>query len=244
MRKRFGPRLREYKRLGKELIPPLLSFFPQLEEINWWSETLPEFLWIDSLLQAYGQTAGANLLNDFLGVLDKFYEDPKFILNGLVTSFGDVPQQFRSEILVKHASDIEWAVKKPFAHVLTLYKNCPMRWLVRESAGPDSSAAIAAVRAAVVRLLPGKDDYGGFCRAIPLRRYFVHKQVLVASNLTELIDSITKYPHGDRFRVESFARSHLNGDLRNRSEEGRWSLDWVKSFWRENYSIVGCDLNE
>jgi hypothetical protein len=236
------PRLKHFKRLKKEIIPPLgiLNF----EQVFWTRDLLPEFLWIDALMQTFGRREAVRIFNSFLSVLDGFYPKGPHILTGTVGDFGNIPEEHRIVVNKKYKRQIEEAVEGPFWHVLSLYIRCPMRWLAPELTKTDKKTAIDLTRDAVLRLLPGKDEYAACCRAIPLNRYFAHNKILISSNLTDLIKSIEEYPNGDRLHAESFARNTLNSDMQRRAETDPQVFDWAKHFWSQNRELNGCKFDK
>jgi hypothetical protein len=69
---------------------------------------------------------------------------------------------------------------------------------------------------------------------------FVHKRLFIVNTLTELIEAISKYPLGDRWRVESFARTTISPLIIQRAQKDVSALDWSRYFWRTNMSLVEC----
>src|ERR1017187_9780951 len=87
--------LEHHKRIGKELIPPFLQMPGGMEQLFWMRDLLPEFLWIDSLVQEYGDSDAAKIFNDFLSATDRFNPHPKAILDGTIGGFRFIPQELR-----------------------------------------------------------------------------------------------------------------------------------------------------
>lgn len=232
--------LHDHKRFKKQLIPPFNRLSPQPEQIFWAKDLLPEFLWIDSLTQEYGERAALSVFGEFLSAIDPLVSDSCEVVDGTVSAFGFVPRELRKEFLQTYGGKIEWAVRKPFGAVVGLYPECPMRWLLSDTGGDD----IEAVRNAVIRLLPGKDSYCARLRVLPITRYFVHKKLKITSNLTELIEALKQYPKGDTAHVESFARNVYNTLVGERAKKSPETLKWAKDFWRRNTEFAQCRLPE
>src|SRR5258708_17529570 len=114
-----------------------------------------------------------------------------------------------------------------------------MKWMV-EVGSVDRNSAISAVRDEVVRLFPGKDPHSGFCRTLPLIRLLAHHKVVISSHLTETIDAIKRYPYGDNYRAETFARTAHSSSLMHLAEEDSGVFAWASSFWKSNQVIVPC----
>jgi hypothetical protein len=210
-----------------------------MEQIFWLRDLLPEFLWIDALVLEYGKPGANRILNDFLTDADRFNSHSKQILDGTIGAFRLIAEDQRHAFAQELAAKITVAVARPLRHVLTLYPDCPMRWMALEQP-TDRDGAIVAVRDAVARLFPGKDPYAGFCRALPLNRFFAHQKVHISSKLKETIEAIEKYPHGDRYRAETFARTIHNMTLMRQAEEAPDTFAWARSFWNYSRTIVSC----
>ena len=232
--------LEHHKQVGKELIPPFQQIGPSMEQVFWLRDLLPEFLWIDSLVQEYGQSSAARMFNDFLSVADPFNSHPKAILDGTIGAFQFIAQERREAFVQAFPEKIDAAVVRPFRHILFLYPECPMTWMTPQSSSGDRVSSIEAVRGAFLRLIAGKEPYAGFCRALPLNRFFAHNKVHIFSHLTETIEAIKKYPYGDRYRAETFARSVHNMTLMQQAKEDPNRFAWARHFWRSNRAIVPC----
>jgi len=223
----------------KELLPPFNRLSPAPEQIFWLRDLLPEFLWIDALVQEYGRPQGNKVLNEFLTEADRFNPDIREILDGTVSAFRLIPEDQRSVFVKALSSSIERAVTRPFRYILGLYPECPMNWIA-EAKLDDIGRTITEVRNAVARLFPGKDDYAGFCRALPLNRFFAHDKIKIVNTLKDTIEAIKTYPYGDKYRAEAFARNTHNMVFMQRVRENSETFAWARYFWNKNLAIAGC----
>jgi hypothetical protein len=232
-------KLEAHRRKGKELIPPFQQHGIVTTQIYWWRDHLPEFLWIDSVVERYGHLTAVRLFNEFLSAADRFNSDEKDILDGTVGSFTLVPENRREEFRRELATYIAVAVDRPFGEILSLYPDCPMSWVLTNRPA-DRDKGVKLIRNAVNRLSHGKDEHGGFCRTFPLHRMFAHKKIYITDTMTELATAIQEYPAGDRWRVETFARSTHDGMFLQRAAEDPGLLIWSRSFWNTNLTIAPC----
>jgi hypothetical protein len=235
-------KLESHKRIGKELIPPFRSMGVSVEQIFWWRDILPEFLWIDALVQTYGEPLAVRVFGDFLSAADRFNCDDDHILDGTISAFNLIPEGKRQPFREELAAHVSSAIIQPFGEVIGLYPECPMSWLSTVGCvNPD--AAISSIRDAILRLIPGKDNHAGLCRALPLHRMFAHHKVFIVDTLTELIEAIQSYPEGDRWRVESFARQTHDSLFLQQAQENPKRLAWSRYFWNANLSIAPCQYD-
>jgi hypothetical protein len=165
------------------------------------------------------------------------------ILDGTIGVFRFIPDGDRPAFVRELAAKIDTAVARPLRYVLSLYPDCPMKWIAPNQSA-DRELSIVAVREAIGRLLPGKEPHAGFCRALPLNRFFAHNRVHIASHLTETIEALRSYPRGDNYHAETFARATHNIDLMNRAKEDPNTFAWARSFWNSNLTIVPCVFHE
>ncbi len=236
----FTSKIKDYKRDKKTLTPP----FGQLKmiQVMWHKDMLPDFLWIDSLIAFYGEMGAPIYYNHLLDVLDKYHSGEP-ILTGMISEFSLIPEKDREEIISKNKFLIEDTIINPFSHIIRLYPECPMSWLLdgADLTPQDNGDAIEDAKRAVKRLFPAKDSHGGFVRALPLSRFFKHNKVFITSKLTELVKSIEEYPNGDRHHAESFARTTHNmyyGQERSKNPD---LAKWSEYFWKINYTISKCE---
>ena len=231
--------IEHHKQIGKELVPPFQQVGPRMDQIFWLRDLLPEFLWIDSLLHAYAQPKAVAIFNDFLTAADRFNTHPTRILDGTVSAFRLIPIEHRQDFVAELHEIIEAAVVNPFRHLLSVYADCPMTW-VAPNTPIDCGVATEAARQGFLRLMPGKDKHAGLCRALPLNRFFAHNKVHISADLKETIEAIKQYPHGDRYRAESFARNMHNMQLMHEAEQNPDMFAWARSFWNTNRNLVPC----
>ena len=231
--------LEHHKRVGKELIPPFQQIGPKIDQIFWLRDLVPEFLWIDALVQEYDQSAAVLIFNDFLSAADRFNSHATEILDGTIGTFRFIAEERRQAFVEKVGAKIDFAVVRPLRHVLSLYPECPMGWMAPLPL-VDRDASIAAVRSACLRLFADKEPHAGFCRALPLNRFFAHNRVCISSQMEETIQAIQSYPYGDEYCAESFARSVHNMTIMLRARKDPDTFAWARSFWNCNRMIAPC----
>src|SRR5438132_11643396 len=105
-KKIYRSSLKDHKRVKKDLVPPFRQL-GRVDQIFWPRDLLPEFLWIDSLVQEYGQAAAASVFNDFLQTLDPLNPDSKHILDGTIAAFGRISEDLRRGFLTVHSGKAE-----------------------------------------------------------------------------------------------------------------------------------------
>jgi hypothetical protein len=96
-----------------------------------------------------------------------------------------------------------------------------------------------------VQLLPGKDEFCGRIRAVPLCRLLKHGKLHFFADMP-VVKLMPKYPvdlnDDERYHVESVARSTINMMLQ--MHEPNRLGNWAQYFWRHNYDLTECRPRE
>jgi len=240
----FTP-LASQKRVGSRLQGPLSTAGSNIELVDWLRDLLPEHLWLAALADGIGMGAAVGVYNAFMDALDEFWTH-KFVALGLLSDFGLLSRDERASFLQKNSQLVDEYFHRPLGRILSLYPDNPAFWLTNskllESEGSvDPFVELARMRRLVTLLAPGKDQFAGRIRAIPLNRLFKHNKLFVAKGLA-VIDLLPKYPMGltdeELFLVESFARSTIRITIEHREQPDLFA--WSKYFWRHNYDLLPC----
>lgn len=241
-RKEFSS-LDKHRRHGTKLRTELSEMGWDL--IDWERDLVPEHLWLAALADTFTLGKAHEPYSTFLDALDEFW-DGDWIAFGLLSDFGALSEARRTEFKEKHRDLIRDLFHVPVGRVLAFYPDCPAAWLIDKEVLDDEGhldpeVELGRLRRLITRLLPGKDDYAGHLRALPLGRAFKHDKV----EFTERIEAtklFPKYPgdctEEEQYRVQSTARSSLNmmhGNIQRFQERV-----WPKYFWRHNHNLATC----
>ena len=249
-KKRKGPGhtpLLQHKKVGSKLSTAMSGF--NIELMDWARDLLPEHLWIASLAEEYGLSRFHNLYNKFLDELDKIWEKDDVLL-GLITDFGLIPRDKRDKFIKDNEELISILFHKPIGRILAFYPENPAAWLITEkylseSGRLDPDVELPRLRSLVIKMLPGKNEFAGRIRAVPMNRLFKHNKISFNKDLS-VVELLPKYPtectEDERFLAESTARSAIQVGLQQRKEY--LDKQWPKYFWRHNFDLVACKVHE
>ncbi|MBI4579313.1 MAG: hypothetical protein HY718_06395, partial [Planctomycetes bacterium] len=167
-------RIERYKRTGKKLQPPLATY-PGVKQVDYHRQLLPQLLWLESLLDLYGENRLPGIVYPFLDLVDALGTTGPDPVSGLVESFAFVPAAKRQSFVSDNRSVVEIAVIKPFLSALHLYRDCPMNWLMASYEGAhedcDLDSAITSVKKWTASLLDRVGEHSNMVRAIVFARY-------------------------------------------------------------------------
>lgn len=122
-------RLDAYKRRGKTLAPPLMNYL-QVSPLEYDRQLLPQLLWLESVVDRYGEKKLPGLVHRFLDLMDALGTTGSDPVSGMVESFLFVPEAKRAAFVHDHRDAVQAMVIEPFGPALLLYGDCPMKWLM------------------------------------------------------------------------------------------------------------------
>lgn len=226
--------LKSYSRHKKTLSSPFAMF--RMEQVFYPRDDIPELLWLESLSHYYGESMGHRIFNEFADSIDNFYNPTSTnFFDGTISSFTVLDTKTRKAFMRDHPNLIRKAILVPFENIISLYPKIPMRWLLKDkrTMRTQKEKALKELCSSLIRLLPAKDDYAGNVRAMPLNRLFKWGTVHISSSMKETIEAIEQYPKGDRYRLQSFARTIYNLSKSKYSK----NTNWASYFWNYNYKL-------
>lgn len=240
-RKRGSSSLGDHQRQEKTLVPPLKQL-PQMQEVSWTHEGLPDILWLAAVEQETGHLPAAH---QPLDALDEFVPEGTQILDGRLSRFALIPEARRAEARGALIERAAWGLPDALGHALALYPDCPAAWLYEEwaeenSADPEIGAGY--LKRLVAPLLDPKGPESSRLRLMVLARYVKHGKVHVPPD-SEFVTLMPKYPYGldeeERRIAESLGRAMWNGFFQMDDESIGQS--WAEYFWRHSWHISQCE---
>lgn len=138
-RKRLSSTLADHKKEGRTLKPPFRTI-ENFRSVTWMKDTMPDMLWLCSIISTNGQMPGLLACTRLLDIVDEIAEPyishleerDKPVFDGRLTTFEWVPEAARATILQELEAQglYELVVPEGFVHSLGLYPKAPGRWLI------------------------------------------------------------------------------------------------------------------
>ena len=123
--------IKKHQKKRKKLSTQLVAM-GSVQQVIWDKELLPEFLWIDALARAYNnKRIWWKIFTKFMDTIDEYIEE-EVLVNGTISDFGKIPPKARDDILKEKYDLIIRDFAEPIGRVLSLYPECPARWLIPE----------------------------------------------------------------------------------------------------------------
>ncbi len=240
--KRKRRRIDAYKRSGKTLAPPLATYM-NLRSLDYHRQLLPQLLWLESVLDRYGDKQFPGLVHRFLDLVDTLGTTGSDPVSGMVDSFVFIPEVKRAAFIHDHADAIQAMVVDSFGPALALYGTCPMKWLMdscgRTDCQLDVDSALASLKRWTGSLLDREGDHANMTRAMVLARYLKAGKIRLPND-PELMNELTTYPNcKDRRATECMLRAMSHGVF----DDVIHKFTWSDAFWSTNGRISMCTVD-
>jgi hypothetical protein len=220
--------LGDHKQLGKRFIPPLAQI-PNLSEISWRKEIVPNYLWIALLNQMYGHAKAAELCVDFakaaIQVANKGEYEGWFSAISSYCVFSE--DQWDQIIFLLEEKQIIDFFTQAFRELINYYPKCP---LLRD------------FKTLLEKLIDRKSQAATFVQADALYVGFLTGKFVVSDKLALAeFPEIEKYPHTEKSKmVASSIRATIN--LIGGFEIKAAKFNWAGYFWNRGKEIEGCEV--
>jgi hypothetical protein len=237
--------LARMKKRGSTLIAPMSEL--NMRPLSWDRDLLPEHLWIAALAETFGVNSFHNAYERFLDAIDSYWpSERKEVCLGLLSDFETIPVDARAQFLSEHRALARSHFWEPIGEALSLYPECPAKWLCDglrdEGDGAlDPERGLARLRGLLKRLLGGRSEFATRVRVVPFARPLKHGKMFFMKGM-ETVELLPKYPDhlnpDEKARVESFVRASMMSlfAMREDLEDHRWP----QYFWRKNYELALC----
>ena len=256
MKNRQDKPLKDHVQNKKKFIPPFIHRIPGMSFVNWLDDILPEIIWIQFILNKFGDREGIGLLAGFSKFLSEITEkynveeeasgrEFKYPHFSLLSNYKKIPEELEEDIRAKFKSSFYY---ERFLCALTplifLYPEIPIRKLFDISDVDYSShgdSFLKQVKLTVAELLNRRDK-----KAMILQTTAVYIEgvsgalKIVRGSGLEKIEDIFDYPETEDSRhIASSVRAFVStmGGMMPGIDRS-----WRLYFWQRGFSISDCDI--
>jgi len=216
--------------------------YPNLFEVSWHKEFLPDFLWIAFML---GERSDPRAVYAPLDVLDRFVADEARVVDGRITRFALVPAARREEARLALRTETPGALPGVFGHVLGLFPDCPASWLYDghdSQVEPDPEIALPILRSLVSANADKSSVSATRLRMAAYCRLLQHGHARLSDR--SLLELLVRYPTGlsvpDQRKVEAVVRSSWMALSAAESMRYPDRETWPHAFWARCRQLAPC----
>lgn len=219
-----------------------MAIYPHVLQLDYHLQVLPQFLWLASLRDKYGEQKFPIIAHRFLDLVEQLWTGGPEPVSGLVESFSFVPESKRERFVDQHREAVRLAVIEPFSAALRLYPDCPMRWVwdyyPTAEDEPGLGTGLASLKRWTQSLLDREAEPSNEARAIVFARYMKTGRVSISD--ASLIEELKAYPQCKNRRLtESRVRADSNAVFGHVLQ----GFSWGTAFWIANGRISMCNTD-
>lgn len=236
--------LDDHKQLGKRFIPPLAQI-PNLSEISWRKDIVPNYLWIALLNQKYGHARAAELCVEIAKIAVQIAGKGNFkgwfsAISSYSIFDGSQLSQFISSLEEKKITEY---FQNSLKELVYYYPDCPLRFLFSRDKNSltENPDWLKSFKELLANLIDRTSLEATFVQADAVYIGFI-TNLLKVSDKTALADfpEIEKYPQTEKSKmVASGIRAMINslGGFEIKDAEYKWA-DY---FWNRGLEIEACE---
>jgi hypothetical protein len=235
--------LQDHKRHGKIFIPPFQHMLGPLSEISWVKTMLPEFLWIALIQNYHGHREGVALITRFTRIARKCSSSEKKNIFATVTALGELTKDEKSCLQSELAASGDlFDIQKPLLPLITLYPECPLRFLysVKPHSSMEEKQDIERLRNLVGGMYNKISRDTMMVQATAIWLAFDSGVLKVFKGLAlAKFPEIEKYPHTE---LSEKVAASIRSSIFMFFTEPHYSKssNWPKYFWNRGFEIDLC----
>lgn len=237
-----GSVLRDHKKVGQKLIPPLMQL-PKLKETSFRESTLPCLVWVSAIFLRKNEKQAVRYIIEFLKKCQDILGEDKSPALIFLNNFDKLTQSQKDELIRKFNDDeILNFLRESLVHQYHLLANYPLSFIFKGyTYGVDREEALDLLKEDVSALL---DRYSLHSTKVQTTAFISMTATgkLKMSSKIEMPDfnSIFTAPDSpESKRVASLVRAMINGGAGFQDEEGGEN-DWSKLFWNQCFDLEEC----
>ena len=234
--------LRDHKRIGKRLVPPLVHMLQQpMEEVSWVKTIIPEICWLGSVQTRYGHKHGIELINAVARSARAVRQDLQKVVFGSISNYEELSlaewQQVRDRLL---QDAVLFPIQEALRPLVVLYPECPFRNLFAAPAGDSTQNYLDTMKQLLELMFKRGERDSMMIQATFVFLAFDSGTLNVRRGLALAeFPKIEDYPHTELSRqIGGGIRATLNM-MFGRGYPGTWS----EYFWNRGLQLDECEFN-
>lgn len=237
-----GQVLRDHKKVGQKLIPPLMQL-PNMKETSFRDNILPCLIWLSAIFLRNPDRQSVHYVIEFFIKCKGILNDDKSPALVFLNNFDKLTIEQKGRILegIEDQAMLNF-LRESLVHQHHLLEDYPLGFLFEDYIyGVDREEALEHLKEDVSALL---DRYTMHSTKVQTTAFVSMTATgkLFLSSAIDLPDfnSIFTAPDSDESkRVASFVRANINAVAGFQDAEGGEN-EWSKSFWRQCFDLEAC----
>ena len=230
--------LSDHKKVGKKLIPPLLSVIGE-SDFSYVKKGIPQIIWLSLLIEKLGLKKGTELAVDFAKIIDELEikKDVPYYISWF-TDINETDEKLIKDKLRLH--NVYDKINIALSDLLNVYPDCPLNKIFESKKFDNSN--IETIKKLLISLYNKQSKEATFSLANAVHLMGVCGKLQMTKK-TEIRDfnNIIDYPETDDSRmIASFVRATTNLMLSDQIIEN--SNEWVSYFWNRGLELEPCEI--
>lgn len=228
-----------HKKVGTKFVPPAKHLIPQLGELSWVENLLPELIWIGVLIEKYGNHKGIELSSYFSSISYDIIKSDKPSDFSFISSFKFITEEEKQALINKlrekeYFNDISAALD-PFIKLYS--QDNPLAFLQSEKMNYDREKSIEEFKATLNKYFNRRLKPSMIIQTNVLYSTMRAGKMHIAAHI-EVPDFnaiVVNFESEDAKKAMGFVRSHVNAVYAHISET--ITNQWCEYFWNNGLEL-------
>ena len=236
--------LSDHKRVGKKFISPMAQL--GIRDVHWLDTIIPELIWLALLNSELGIRRGAQLTATVSKLANELSRKRKTPWFATVRCFESLTHRQQLRMVDSLDANGELSdLRKAVSPLLTLYPECPLRFLIGVDSGEldcGRDSNLTTIKTTLEELFDRHHAPATWCQANAIYAAFVTGKLKVANGLALAeFPAIEDFPRTEKSRlIASGVRATVTGFFGHLlAEENPW---WPRYFWNRGLELEDCEL--
>lgn len=235
--------LRDHKRDGQVLVPPMAEIMTPSGEVDWAGCLLPELIWLGILNDSYGLKLGSDLALSVASVAARTHRSAKKVWFGPLSSYARLTLDEKLDISGQLSeSDHLHYLTRALGPLVRLYPECPMSFLLKDEMSIVGRTAddMTIMKRLIAAFFDRHDTTATLAQANAVYIAFVTDMLKVVEGLALAnFPAVAQFPETEESRqVAAGVRCTIYVMFNNEFEVR--PTDWAKYFWNRGLVLESC----
>ena len=230
-----------HKKVGKKFIPPMMQI-PNMEEVSYVHQILPEIIWIGLLNDKVGYKQGVSIASRISKMAYEIKGDDPHTNFSFASNFSTLPTK-QKIILKARLSDeaLLTTLQEALLPLTILYNSFPMAFLKTETS-IKKQALVERMRECVKRHFDKYETPSLVAQSLVVYTLGITGCLYFASHIKAPdLNALIEEPGSEAAKyAASFVRTNAMIECMNIKKSR--ADDWARSFWNQSYTLDQCDF--
>lgn len=234
--------LNDHKKVGKVMLPPLLSHDMNIQATKYTEELLPEIIWMGLIHEELGFRNGIDLIRHFIKLVSESQQSEDYINFSIASNLSKLSfEEMKSLVKKMIDKNIFLEISEILSPLIYFYKDTPFSFLNKEVDLTQEEESVLLEKLKIV--LANNFDRSQQASNVAQFNIFYTRVLdgkinfyegMKMPNFNAIIDN---YDSDESREASAFVRNSVKSEFMHLFDVEMHTFEWSKSFWNQSYKL-------